>query len=97
MEFDENTISSFSLAREHLGVLEINFMFPGFDLSMLPFLSLSQKNSLPACPAVYFAVDSKNRVLYVGQATNLLARWKNHHRLEQLNRINRINPIKIAC
>jgi len=71
-------------------------MFPGFDLSKLPSLDLSQRNSLPACPAVYFAVDSKNRVLYVGKAINLLARWKDHHRLEQLNRINRKNKIKIA-
>ena len=71
-------------------------MFPGFDLSKLPSLSLSQRNALPECPAVYFAVDSKNRVLYVGRATNLLARWKDHHRQEQLNRINRRNKIKIA-
>lgn len=96
MEFDENTVTHSSPAREHLGVLEINVMFPGFDLSTLPFLPFSQKDSLPACSAVYFAVDSKNRVLYVGQAINLLARWKNHHRFEQLNRINRRNQIKIA-
>lgn len=71
-------------------------MFPGFDLSNLPSLSLSQRNSLPACPAVYFAVDSKNRVLYVGKAINLLNRWKDHHRLEQIHRINRREQIKIA-
>lgn len=71
-------------------------MFPNFDLSELPSLSLSQKDSLPECPAIYFAIDSKNRVLYVGKAINLLARWKNHHRQEQLNRINRRNKIKIA-
>ena len=71
-------------------------MFPGFDLSKLPSLSLSQRNTLPKCPAVYFAVDSENRVLYVGRANNLLARWKDHHRQEQLNRINRRNKIKIA-
>ncbi len=71
-------------------------MFPDLDLSKLPSVSLSQKNSLPECSAIYFAVDSKNRVLYVGKATNLLARWKNHHRQEQLSRINRRNKIKIA-
>lgn len=72
-------------------------MFPGFDFSKLPSLSLSQRNSLPESPAVYFAVDSNNRVLYVGKAINLLNRWKSHHRLEQLNRINRRHPIIIAC
>ncbi|MBV9385657.1 MAG: GIY-YIG nuclease family protein [Chroococcidiopsidaceae cyanobacterium CP_BM_ER_R8_30] len=71
-------------------------MFPGFDLSKLPCLSLSQRNNLPECPAVYFAVDSKNRVLYVGKAINLLARWKDHHRLEQLSIINRRNRVVIA-
>lgn len=71
-------------------------MFPDFDLSKLPSLSLSQKDSLPKCPAVYFAVDTKNRVLYVGKAANLLVRWKDHHRQEQLNRINRKTSIKIA-
>lgn len=71
-------------------------MFPKFDLSKLPSLFLSQKDSLPKCPSVYFAIDSRNRVLYVGKAINLLSRWKNHHRQEQLNRINRKNKIKIA-
>lgn len=71
-------------------------MFSEFNLSKLPSLSLPQRNILPECPAIYFAVDSKNRVLYVGKAINLLTRWKNHHRQEQLNRINRKNKIKIA-
>lgn len=63
-------------------------MFPGFDLSKLPSLDLSQRNILPVCPAVYFAVDSKNRVLYVGKAINLLARWKDHHRLKHIKPIS---------
>lgn len=71
-------------------------MFADFDLSKLPSLPLSQRGSLPNYSAIYFVVDSKNRVLYVGQATNLLARWKDHHRQEQLSRINRKNPIKIS-
>lgn len=71
-------------------------MFTGFDLSKLPSLPWLQKERLPNCSAVYFAVDSKNRVLYVGKATNLLTRWKDHHRFEQLNQISRKNPIKLA-
>lgn len=65
-------------------------------MSKLPSVCLSQKDSLPECPAVYFNFDSKNRVLYVGKATNLLARSKNYHRQEQINRITRRNQIKIA-
>lgn len=62
MEFDENTITPSSPAREHLGVLEINVMFPGFDLSKLPSLSLLQRNSLPECPAVYPSFVTTSRV-----------------------------------
>lgn len=71
-------------------------MLSDFDLSKLPSLFWSQKASLPNCPAVYFVVDSENRVLYVGKATNLLARWKDHHRFEQLNKINRKIPLRLA-
>lgn len=71
-------------------------MFSEFDLSKLPSVHLSQLDSLPDCPAVYFAIDSENRVLYVGKAINLLARWKDHHRFEQLNKIDRKNSIKLA-
>lgn len=71
-------------------------MFPGFDLSKLPSLSLSQRISLPECPAIYFALDSRNRVLYIGQATNLVARWKNHHREYHLEEIDKDYPVRIA-
>ncbi len=71
-------------------------MFPEFDLSQLPFQYLAQRDSLPDCPAIYFAIDSNQRVLYVGKAIKLLTRWKNHHRFEHLNKLNRKSPIKLA-
>lgn len=73
-----------------------HIMFPELNLSQLPSVPLSEINSLPTCPAIYFALDPKNRVLYVGKTANLLARWKDHHRLEQLKKLNRKNPVNIA-
>ncbi|MEP0873814.1 GIY-YIG nuclease family protein [Trichocoleus desertorum AS-A10] len=71
-------------------------MFSDVHLLELPYLELSQRSILPACPAIYFALDSENRVLYVGRATNLLARWKDHHRFDQLKRLSRSGTIKLA-
>lgn len=62
----------------------------------LPSVHLSQLKELPNCTAIYFAIDSKNRVLYVGQAINLLSRWKNHHREHQLEEIDKDFPVRIA-
>ncbi len=71
-------------------------MYPEIDLSSLPSVSLLNKDILPHCSAIYFLLDSENRVLYIGQATNLCARWKAHHRFEQLKKINRKSNIRIA-
>lgn len=60
-------------------------MLPEF--STLPNLKLSERQQLPECPAIYFAV-SRTQVLYVGLATNLKRRWQGHHRLQQLEAIN---------
>ena len=70
-------------------------MFPKLDLSKLPSVPLSQKANLDRCSAIYFALDSNNNVLYVGKAINLLFRWRNHHRFEQLSQINRTNLVRL--
>ncbi|MBD2513982.1 GIY-YIG nuclease family protein [Nostoc sp. FACHB-973] len=62
----------------------------------LPSVHLSQVKELPSCTAIYFAIDSKNRVLYIGQAINLLSRWKNHHREHQLQEIDKDFSVRIA-
>lgn len=71
-------------------------MFPKLDLSKLPSVPLSQKADLDRCSAIYFALDSNHNVLYVGKAINLVFRWKDHHRFEQLSEINRTNSIRLA-
>jgi hypothetical protein len=74
--------------------LNILTMSRSLDPLQLPSVSLTQRNHLPACSAIYFALDSSNRVLYVGKAKNLASRWKNHHRLHKLKEINQ-NPLYV--
>lgn len=64
-----------------------------FELSSV---SLCERKHLPSCTAIYFAIDSQNRILYVGKAKNLAARWKNHHRLHALENIDREHPVRLA-
>lgn len=67
-----------------------------FNLSKLPYVDLTQLEKLPTCSAIYYAIDSQNRVLYVGLSVNLAERWKTHHRLCQLKEIHEDNPVRIA-
>lgn len=55
---------------------------------MLPSLALPERQNLPECSAIYFAI-AREQVLYVGLATNLRKRWQNHHRLLQLEAVNK--------
>lgn len=71
-------------------------MFSEVQFAALPFVALPQRAQLPNCPAIYFAIDHQDRVLYIGKASNLLARWKEHHRFEQLNRLHKKSPVRLA-
>jgi hypothetical protein len=55
-----------------------------FDLSSLPCLPLSGKGKLPSCAAVYFALSSQGRVLYIGRSIDIRERFRGHHRLPLL-------------
>lgn len=73
-------------------------MFPALEFLQLPSISLAQRSNLPECPAVYFVLDAEARVLYIGQAINLLSRWQGqgHHRIDQLTRLNKKSPVRIV-
>ena len=71
-------------------------MYPELDFTTLPTLSLQERDRLPSCPAIYFALDSSDRVLYVGKATNLQSRWRDHHRFDQLNRTHKRTAVRLA-
>ncbi len=62
----------------------------------LPSVPLAERKQLPNCAAIYFAIDSSNRFLYVGKAKNLAARWRNHHRIHKLEAINQESSVRIA-
>lgn len=66
------------------------------DPLQLPSVPLGDRKQLPTCPAIYFAIDSQNRILYVGKAKDLSARWKNHHRLYKLETIDHEFPVRLA-
>lgn len=60
-------------------------------------LFLTQKEKLPACPAVYFVLSNQKEILYIGRANNLRNRWQNHHRFAQVNRLDtRIAWMEVA-
>lgn len=54
------------------------------DIGTLPFLPVAERDSLPDCPAIYFAIDEAGEVLYIGRANSLSERWRKHHRTNQL-------------
>ncbi len=64
-----------------------------FDLFSLPYLSLSEKRNLPSCPAVYFALSSQGRVLYIGRSVDIRERLRSHHRVPLLEALG---GVKIA-
>jgi hypothetical protein len=64
------------------------------EFGTLPNLKLSERQRLPECSAIYFAI-ARDQVLYVGLATNLRNRWQSHHRLPQLEAINRRCEVKL--
>ncbi|WP_319419096.1 GIY-YIG nuclease family protein [Pleurocapsa sp. FMAR1] len=57
-------------------------MIDNFSLDKLPSTKLLNKDQLPQKSGIYFAVDEKKRLLYVGKAQNLYKRWLNHHRYD---------------
>jgi hypothetical protein len=64
------------------------------EFGTLPNLKLSERQRLPECSAIYFAI-AHDQVLYVGLATNLRSRWQNHHRLPQLEAVNQRCEVKL--
>jgi predicted GIY-YIG superfamily endonuclease len=62
----------------------------------LPSVQLLDKNRLPNCAAIYFVTDSNGQIIYIGRTVNLVARWKDHHRFNQLKRFNRKNNLTIS-
>lgn len=59
----------------------------------LPSLAISERKKLPNIAACYLVLENEN-VIYVGQSTNLVLRWLNHHKFKKFN--ERAKDIRIA-
>jgi excinuclease UvrABC nuclease subunit len=49
------------------------------NLRDLPFVEFGNWSKLPGASAVYFCLDSQDKVLYIGQTRNLKRRWSMSH------------------
>lgn len=61
------------------------------NISLLPCLTLEEKDSLPFCPAIYFVVAADAyEVIYIGCSKSLWKRWYQHshrHRFAQIDNL----------
>ncbi|OKH52594.1 hypothetical protein NIES2101_14290 [Calothrix sp. HK-06] len=58
------------------------------NILQLPYVVLKSRQLLPQDSAIYYVVDEKFIIWYIGKAKNLCARWKgkSHHRFYQLQK-----------
>ncbi|MBD2778755.1 GIY-YIG nuclease family protein [Iningainema tapete] len=71
-------------------------LLENIKLSELPSVYLLEKDKLPNSAAIYFVSDSKGQILYIGRTVNLVERWRDHHRFNQLKRFNRKDRLSIS-
>lgn len=62
----------------------------------LPSMALASKLQLPKTSCVYMAIDSQGVVQYVGRSTNLLQRWANHHKHDDLTKMEGVRIAYLA-
>lgn len=58
------------------------------DILQLPHIGLKNRAILPELSGIYYVIDEKFIIWYIGKAKNLRARWAgdSHHRLDQLQK-----------
>jgi predicted GIY-YIG superfamily endonuclease len=66
-----------------------------FHIDQLPYVEFLKKDQLPESAGIYFVLDGNRKIWYIGKAQNLKARWKAHHRVDQLQKIHKKNLLKI--
>ena len=49
----------------------------------VPSLPITERSKLPNTAAIYFVFTLDNKLLYIGQTSNLRQRWAQHHRYQQ--------------
>lgn len=55
-------------------------------ISLFPSVAFERRQDLPAIPAVYFVLSDRREIVYIGEASDLQARWvgKRHQRALQM-------------
>ncbi|ESA38479.1 putative endonuclease [Leptolyngbya sp. Heron Island J] len=66
------------------------------NLGDLPTVDFERKNALPSVCGVYLAIDSSNKVQYVGKAKSIKDRWDSHEKAKELEASNKIAYIRCS-
>lgn len=53
----------------------------------LPSLPLERRSQLPPVAGIYFVLNRKKQVQYIGRSVNIRRRWAGHHRRAELENI----------
>lgn len=66
----------------------INQSVSAYDIDPwgLPSVALDERDRLPQCAGIYFAIRGR-ALLYLGMSKNIWERWKDHHQLKPLERL----------
>jgi uncharacterized protein (UPF0297 family) len=54
------------------------------------YVKLEDKSKLPKLPVIYFVISNNGKVEYIGRSNNARARFRNHHRKEDFEKL--VNP-----
>ena len=63
------------------------------DFKKLPSVSIKDRKQLPESSCIYFAIDSQDKIQYIGMTVNVKKRWRHHHRFEELEQIGGIRIV----
>lgn len=60
------------------------------NVEQLDSVLLSDFKQLPESPGVYFAIDARSNIQYIGRSSNIRQRWTGHHRKPELKKLANI-------
>ena len=60
------------------------------DLESLPSVLLKDKDDLPRFAGIYFAIDDKDKIQYIGCTKNIKRRWSRHQRYAELEKLGNV-------
>ena len=64
---------------------------------LLPSVLLHKRFMLPPHSGVYFVLADTEKIVYIGKAKSLAARWIEHHKIKQIETLNHVRIAWLAC